>query len=48
MLDQILSEETKVPAENSKAVGKSKNEPAACTIQGNGLAQKRTRDGDLL
>jgi hypothetical protein len=36
MLDQILSEETKVPAENSKAVGKSKNEPAACTIQGMG------------
>ena len=36
MSDQSLTEEKTVPAENSKAVEKTKNKPAACTIQGKG------------
>ena len=36
MLDQILTEEEKVPEENSKEVKKSKNKPATCTIHGEG------------
>ena len=33
MSDQILTEEEKVPSENSKPVEKTKNESAACTIR---------------
>ena len=38
MSDQILTEEKEVLAESSKTVEKTKNEPAACTIQGKGPA----------
>ena len=36
MSDQVLSEEKKIPAEDSPGVGKTENTSAVCPIQGKG------------